>query len=787
MCQTDDIFDEIEEFVSSQQQKQSPDTNSQKLVSMVNKPLSEFFNKLVVASSGEDGLIQILSMQNTRNILKPLSNTTATSSIGLNALTLPRSSSKSTTSTKSGRNSGIFGLRAKDLQSHSIENDWKYPNAFDEEMYDKWILNFDPQESPPSHVINFVRESIMEQNAGTRFPLKCCDMVKKSTGDAYLFFAGGAKEYLQGYQVTYNENEPDKIEWKSLCCTGGDSLNKQRGKRWKKHDQTIQAAIHTIDLRIKSVVVIPSPKYYGKWLIVTGNSRGTIRAYTFDEDRPKEFQFEGEDSTLHKDNNASSPVLSLTSTYSSETYYHFPSSNLSNFSPFNHNANSRRITQRNKDNTLSIPSRGDNVIKKQPGMDKLSMSFSAPLREDSSKLTSIKKQDRIISGYTELPPHLIFSGATDGWIRIWFWDIDSHSIQLVERLAVHQSGVNTISASWLDAKFINKNKNKNKRDKSGINNDKEPSPSLTSSLSVSPPPTGAARHGSQQSQPMSSYLDSLNNNDGLLTRRLAITTGGDDQSITLIIADFESTMSMSRAARKRKNKQNQLFRKSLSSSNLRDVNSTKTTLNNRATGWKFNVIREVPINTSHIASVRSVAITPIITPRVVEYFTKMVDKGKNDDNKDNDNDNNDDDEDDEKLRMNEILLMSTSDDQRLRCWYYKFEKTSFQSSSTIKENIELLDECDLDIGLPNCLSIYYIYNSGILLSVAGQGIQIITLPFSKYLFKKIYYNKTIRQEYRNKNKRKLNNDDDNRSSGSYDSSFSQNATNESINSNVSGV
>ena len=120
-------------------------------------------------------------------------------------------------------------------------------------------------------------------------------------------------------------------------------------------------------------------------------------------------------------------------------------------------------------------------------------------------------------------------------------------------------------------------------------------------------------------------------NDGLLTRRLALVTGGDDQCMTLVIADFESTMSMARAARSRKRaKQQQLFRKSLSSNNLNDNNSaTKTALHSRASGWRFNVVREVLINTAHVASIRSVAITPIITPCVVEYFTKLATLDKN--------------------------------------------------------------------------------------------------------------------------------------------------------------
>merc|ERR1712130_610426 len=108
-------------------------------------------------------------------------------------------------------------------------------------------------------------------------------------------------------------------------------------------------------------VVIPSPKYFKKWLICTGNSRGTIRAYTFDEERANEFQFEGEDVVLHKNNNSFSPILSLTSTYSATNY-----------------------------------------------------SF----KNKEEKIT----KNRIKDAYMEIPPHFIISGATDGWIRCFFWD-----------------------------------------------------------------------------------------------------------------------------------------------------------------------------------------------------------------------------------------------------------------------------------------------------------------------------------------------------------------------------
>ncbi len=472
-------------------------------------------------------------------------------------------------------------------------------------------------------------------------------------------------------------------------------------------------SIQFMDLRIKSIVVIPSPKYYGKWLIITGNSRGTIRCYTFDENKPSEFQFEGEDCILHKDNNSSSPILSLTSTYSTETCYHFPNTKTMLFSPFNHIQ------------TVSA--------QKQQRGGQLNIN---PLSKESDTIPL--KNNRIIGGYSELPPHLIFSGATDGWIRIWFWDIDSHCIQLVERLAIHQSGVNSISATWLDAKFINKNLNNKKKNIEPIHIKQSSTPLNRKTLMES--------NNNSESN--------TNNNDGLLTRRLGILSGEDDQSMTLIIADFESTMSMTRAHRKRsKHQKHNLLRKSLIITNLK-LGSDNNNLSKRSipsssvlsmTGWKFNVIKEIPINTAHIASIRSVAITPIITPNIVKCFSENEEKER-------ENNNN--------LRMNEILLISTGDDQMLKCWSYKFEKQLFQSESIIKENISLLDDISLDIGLPNVLSMYYIYNSGILLSIGGQGIQIVTLPFDKYLFKKIYYNKEIRKKYKNQ-KNKQNKQDDN--------------------------
>eukprot|EP01084_Bolivina_argentea_P070142 127571_1 len=365
------------------------------------------------------------------------------------------------------------------------------------QLYDEWILSYEPSHSERGRVIDMMRRTTMEQNSGSRFPLKCCDMVRKSSGDAYLLFGGGAKQYLQAYQVTYNGSNPQEMEWKSLCCTGGNALNrskkkKNKKKKYKSREKEIEAdAIASMDVRIKSVVVVPNPKYLCCWLIVTGDSRGTVRVYTLDEEKPTEFQFEGEDSILHRDNNATSPILSLCSTYSSQTNYHFEGGFQSQISEFD---------------------------------------------AEQSPINGVRngKKSRIIPNYLELAPHLIFSGATDGWIRIWFWDVDSHCIQLVKRLAIHQNGVNSISASWLDATYSTHNE--------------------------------------------------------LKSRRLAIVTGGDDQSMTLIIGDLDQTA----AHKRRKNKQK------------------------KESQWTFNIIREIPITTAHIASIRCVQITPIITPNVVQ-------------------------------------------------------------------------------------------------------------------------------------------------------------------------
>jgi len=357
----------------------------------------------------------------------------------------------------------------------------------------------------------------------------------------------------------------------------------------------------------------------------------------------------------------------------------------------------------------------------------------------------------MIAEYNELPPHLIFSGATDGWIRVWFWDIDSHSIQLVERLAIHLSGVNAVSASWLDAKFMPKDRAKTPVAAS----------SRTDSPNLSPSPPPDSMNSSHRSA-----------REGLLTRRLAVLTGGDDQSLSLIVADFESTMTMSRAARKRA-KQQKLFRKTVSTSGMHSA--AASTSFSRVCGWRFNVIREIPVNTAHIASIRSVALTPIVTPAVVEHFKRMeqgadlpkvdlTESGNGNEKK-------------EGLRMNEMLLLSTSDDQRLKCWHYKFESAVFQSESWMTDSVELLEECEVDVGLPNSLNMFYVHNKGVMVAVGGQGVQIVALPFSRYLFKRLYHDKEVRERHREKEKKPQRRWSTRSSrSNTYESSFSHHGT-----------
>ena len=75
-----------------------------------------------------------------------------------------------------------------------------------------------------------------------------------------------------------------------------------------------------MDLRIKALTVIPHPKYINKWLVITGNSIGTIRVYSFDDQNPNEFQYEGQDATIHGEKN---PILSLTSSFKHDKNRYF--------------------------------------------------------------------------------------------------------------------------------------------------------------------------------------------------------------------------------------------------------------------------------------------------------------------------------------------------------------------------------------------------------------------------------------------------------------------------------
>ena len=52
-----------------------------------------------------------------------------------------------------------------------------------------------------------------------------------------------------------------------------------------------------------------------------------------------------------------------------------------------------------------------------------------------------------------------------GFIRIWFWDVDTHNIHIIDRLSTHVSGVNRISTAWLDDQYIWKPGSKDRNQK----------------------------------------------------------------------------------------------------------------------------------------------------------------------------------------------------------------------------------------------------------------------------------------------------------------------------------
>merc|ERR1719242_2383842 len=144
-------------------------------------------------------------------------------------------------------------------------------------------------------------------------------------------------------------------------------------------------------------------------------------------------------------------------------------------------------------------------------------------------------------------------------------------------------------------------------------------------------------------------------------------------------------------------------------------------------------------------------------------------------------DGGDDDGKEMELRMNEMLLFSTSDDQRLKAWFYKLDTSPFQTDSWMTDSVQLISECELDVGLPNTLSMYYVYNKGVMVAVAGQGGQIVTLPFSRSLLKKLYFEKGKEKERgKDGNKRQRRWSTRSSRSNTFESSFSHHGTIDSV-------
>ena len=548
------------------------------------------------------------------------------------------------------------------------------------------------------------RKLSLSQSGNKRLPFKCSDLVRKWDNSGYLLFAAGAKEFLQAFElssVSVSSDSDERVcKWRALCWTGGDSM-KHSGKTWKKSDKMMEERLSKMDLRIKSLVVIPHPKYYDKWLVVTGNSVGTIRAYTIDEVQPREFQFEGEDNLLHRESSNKSrkmdrhsggvggraggvgvggeigksrggnndgdkghtrPILSLTSTFCCEKNY-------------------------------------DWHFEANPENEERSQKWD---KKDVSK--------RIIPSYTDRAPHLIFSGSTDGWIRIWFWDVDIHSIVVIDKIALHQSGVNSISVTWMDEQFIPKIKVQTQ-----IMHEKERKKNVAA----------AAVGGGSSSSPRSAF-----ESGGLVTRRLAMVSVGDDQAMSLIIADFESLISANMAAKQRRIYHNpNNLQHGKHSSFIEQSESMMALGTNTGGGWKLSVVQEMMESTCHSASVRDVSVIAINdTSSKMEPIDTYIEKNERNTNTNtntnknaNTNTNINKSKNKKYSRFNDLIIVTTGDDQRVRLWGYRFNAF---------DNVALLDQITSDVGLVSSLTTLLIRNYGLLVAVAGQGLQMFCLPLS---------------------------------------------------------
>ncbi|ETO24063.1 hypothetical protein RFI_13098 [Reticulomyxa filosa] len=471
--------------------------------------------RMLLASCGEDGLVQLLSLRDARK-----------SGISQHHLLASHSVPPSQNISSRGTNSEPeLNQNLEELVNKDIKEIYKKETVdsnINTNQTEHWTDWKEMQYGKPFHHLSdsvddnlrygddlrLLSEGTLQQPGGGHFPFKCFDIVKRHDGKGYLLFAAGAKEFLQAFEITPSRNgDYQDTDWKALCFTGGDKIPNKRGqKQWLKSNVESPSAFSddwqdpfkTMDLRIK--------KFEGKWLVITGNSIGVIRAYTLDEEKPDEFQFEGEDSALHHESNHGIPILSLASTYSCIGRYYFPdiesvlSNNnehqysseeveiaklmqhfITNFGRTpkktkhiqlsttsvstdsgNSSISSTTITSTRHNDSVRIRSQTSTISQRSSAIAKVSTQRSFHSLEYKSEkeefAPSSMSDSRIIPNYQDLPPHLIFSGSINGCIHIWFWDVDTHSLQLLEKFKTHLSGVNTISVSWLDPTFVSTHK-----------------------------------------------------------------------------------------------------------------------------------------------------------------------------------------------------------------------------------------------------------------------------------------------------------------------------------------
>ncbi|ETO02312.1 hypothetical protein RFI_35123 [Reticulomyxa filosa] len=488
----------------------------------------------------------------------------------------------------------------------------------------------------------------LRQDNGSRYPFKCFDIVQKHYGKGYLLFAAGAKEYLQVFEMTpSDEKGGESISWRALCFIGGDKVIK------KKPLSNCEKEESKIDPKKKKKKITGTK---GKWLIITGNSIGTIRVHSLDEKNAKQLELEGEDPSLHKESNHFVPVLSLTSTFSSYHQCH----------PSQQNATQMKQT---KDEYHHFDDKTE--IRCDETNDNLHTSNPSHSCHENNE---------------DVPPDLMFSGTTNGCIYAWIWNMRSRSTQLVNKFKLHQSGVNSISFAWLNPTFI---------------------PLLSCP--------------SQTTSNVSGKLP--------LKRRFVVTSGGDDQSVGLLIADLELEV-----APKIKSESN---RNSIKSSANDEFNSTVGLITNHLC-WRISVVKRLTIASAHLSSVRAVCVLPIALlyrPTSHRVFTRDND-AKSSESTTGEN------QFDSKTSlslisplMEKVLVITTGEDQRVRIWSYHVTETAPTNEN---DGIELLEQSCVEIGLITSLSAQYIPNHGVLIGIAGQGLQLMMLPTDEKFWNSFY-------------------------------------------------